>query len=125
MPSDEEVTPRAGSVCSMTGFTAQAFAALLPPLEHAFMAYRHAHTLDGQARTVRRDKTDDTCPCPTIADKLLCILPYVQQHPIQQVPGQLFGLSHSHANTWSHLLHPVLNQALAPHERLPARTAAD
>jgi hypothetical protein len=62
MPSYEEVTPRAGSVRSMTGFTEQEFEALRPPVEHAFMASRHDHSLDGQARTVRRDKTYDTCP---------------------------------------------------------------
>ena len=53
------------------------------------------------------------------------MLTYVKQHPIQEVPGQLFGMSQSHANTWIHVLHPVLNQALADQERLPARTAAE
>jgi hypothetical protein len=60
-----------------------------------------------------------------MADKLLVILTYVKQHPIQEVQGQLFGMSQSHANTWIHLLHRVLNQAVADHERLPARTAAE
>jgi hypothetical protein len=62
MPSAEEVTTRAGSVRAMTGFTAHAFEALLPPVEHAFMAYMHDHTMEGQPRTVRRDRTSDTCP---------------------------------------------------------------
>ena len=52
------------------------------------------------------------------------ILTYVKQHPMQEVQGQLCGMSHSHANTWIHVWHPVLNQALADQERLPARTAA-
>ena len=34
-------------------------------------------------------------------------------------------MSQSNANKWIHLLHPVLNQALADQERLPARTADD
>ena len=34
-------------------------------------------------------------------------------------------MSQSNANTWIHLLHPVLNQALADQELLPARTADD
>src|SRR4030095_11131354 len=49
----------------------------------------------------------------------------VKQHPIQAVQGQLFGRSQSHANTWIHVRHPVLNQALADQERLPGRTAAE
>jgi hypothetical protein len=49
----------------------------------------------------------------------------VKQHPSQQMPGQLFGMSQSQANKWMHWLHPVLNQALADQELLPARTADD
>ena len=33
------------------------------------------------------------------------------------------GCRQSNANKWIHLLHPVLNQALADQELLPARTA--
>ena len=46
-----------------------------------------------------------------MADKRLFMLTYVQQPPIQEVPGQLFGMRQSHANTWIHVLHPVLNHA--------------
>jgi hypothetical protein len=125
MPSYEDVTTRAGSVRAMTGLTEQEFEALLPPFEHAFVAYMQDHTIDGQPRTVRRYSTYDTCPLPTTADKLLFILTYVKQNPIQEVHGQLFGMSQSNANKWIHLLHAVLNQALAHQELLPARTAGD
>jgi hypothetical protein len=125
MPSYEEVTARAGSLQAMTGFTEQEFQALLPPFEQAFVAYMHDHTIDGQPRTVRRYRTYETCPLPTIDDKLLLILTYLQQNPLQEVQGQLFGMSQSHANKWIHLLHTVLNQALAHQELLPARTADD
>jgi Helix-turn-helix of DDE superfamily endonuclease len=60
-----------------------------------------------------------------MADKLLFILTYVKQNPIQEVQGQLFGMSPSNANKWIHLLHTVLNRALAPQDLLPARTAAE
>jgi Helix-turn-helix of DDE superfamily endonuclease len=125
MPSYEEITQRAGSLRSMTGITEREFEALLPPFEDAFLAYMHDHTIDGQPRTSRRYRTYDTCPLPTIADKLLFILTYVKQNPIQEVQGQLFGMSQSNANKWIHLLHTVLNQALAHQDLLPARTADD
>jgi len=125
MPSDEEVITRAGSVRAMTGLTEQEFQALLPPFEQAFMAYMQDHTIEGQPRTVRRYSTYDTCPLPMIADKLLFILTYLKQNPIQEVQGQLFGMSQSNTNKWIHLLHTVLNQALAHQELLPARTADD
>jgi hypothetical protein len=124
MPSDEEVIQRAGSLRALTGLTDAEFQGLLPHFEQAFVTHRHARTIDGQPRTSRRYSTYDTCPLPTLADKLLFILTYLKQHLIQEVQGQLCGMSQSNANKWIHLLPPVLNQALANQERLPARTAA-
>jgi hypothetical protein len=109
----------------MTGLTQPEFSALLVPFERAFLTYMADHTIDGQPRTSRRDRTYDTSPLPTMADKLLFMLTYLKQNPIQEVQGQLFGMSQAHANKWIHLLHTVLNQALAQQELLPARTAGE
>jgi hypothetical protein len=125
MPSDEDVTQRAGSVQALTGFTTQAFEALLPHVEHALVASLQDRTIDGHPRTSRRYSTYDHGPVPTTADKQLFMLTYVKQNPIQEVQGQLFGMSQSHANTWVHLLHAVWNQAIAHQELLPARNADD
>jgi hypothetical protein len=102
MPSDEEVIQRAGSVRSLTGLTEAEFEALRPHFEQAFITYMQDRTIDGQPRTSRRSSSDNTCPLPTRADKRLFMLTYVKQNPIQEVPGQLFGMSQSHANTWIH-----------------------
>jgi hypothetical protein len=123
MPSDEEVTQRAGSWQALAGITTQEFEALLPHVEHALAAYLQDRTSDGQPRPSRRYSTYANGPLPTIADKQLVILTYVQQHPIQEVQGQLLGRSPSNAHKWMHLLHAVLKQALAHPERLPARNA--
>jgi Helix-turn-helix of DDE superfamily endonuclease len=125
MPNYEEVIQRAGSLRAMTGLTQQEFTTLLPHFAHAFLAYMADRTIDGQPRTSRRYSTYETSPVPTMADKLFFILTYVKQNPIQEVQGQLFGMSQSNANKWIHLLHAVLNQALAHQELLPARTADD
>src|SRR6266511_4599852 len=125
MPRYEEVTQRAGSLRAMTGLTEQEFTALLPHFERALAAYLQDRTIDGQPRTSRRYGAYDNGPLPTMADKLLFILTYVKQNPIQEVQGQLFGMSQSNANKWIHVLHPVLNQALADQELLPARNAAE
>jgi hypothetical protein len=109
----------------MTGLTEAEFMALLLHFEQAFVGSMQDRTIDGQPRTSRRYSTYASCPLPTTADKLLFILTYVKQNPIQEVQGQLFGLSQSNANKWIHLLHPVLNHALADQELLPARTADD
>jgi len=123
MPNYEEVIQRAGSLRAMTGLTPHEFTALLPPFEHALLAYMETHTIDGQPRTSRCYSTYDNSPLPTMADKLLFILTYVKQNPIQEMQGQLFGMSQSNANKWIHLLHMVLNHALAHQDLLPARTA--
>jgi hypothetical protein len=88
MPSDEEVTQRAGSLRSMTGLTEAEFMALLPHVEQALVVYMQDRTIDGQPRTSRRYTTYDTCPLPTTADKLLFMLTYLKQNPIQEVQGQ-------------------------------------
>jgi hypothetical protein len=123
MPSYDEVAQRAGSLGAMTGLTLQECSALLPPFEQAFLAYVQEHTIDGQPRSSRRYSTYEPSPLPRMADKLLFILTYLKQKPIQEVQGQLFGMSQSNANKWIHLLHPVLNRALAQQDLLPARTA--
>jgi hypothetical protein len=69
MPSDEDVTQRAGSLRARTGFTEQEFTALLPHFEHALVAYLRDRTIDGQPRASRRYSTYDNCPLPTMADK--------------------------------------------------------
>jgi hypothetical protein len=111
MPSDEDVTTRAGSLRAMTGLTAQAFQALLPPFAQALVAYMRDPTMDGQPRTVRRSRTYDTCPVPTSADTLLLMRTYVTQHPLQAVQGQLCGRSPSHTHKWIHRLPIGLHQA--------------
>jgi hypothetical protein len=123
MPSYEEVTHRAGSLRAMTGLIQAEFSALLPYFEHAFLVYMEHHTIDGQPRPSRRYSTYETGPLPTMADKLLFLLTDLKQHPIQEVQGQLFGMSQSNTNKWMHLLHTVLNLALAQQEMLPTRTA--
>jgi hypothetical protein len=123
MPSYEDVTQRAGSLRAMTGLTEPEFTALLPHFEHALAAYLQDRTIDGQPRTSRRYRPYHNCPLPTTADKQLFILTYLKQNPIQEVQGQLFGMSQSNANKWIHLLHSVLNQALAHQDLLPARNA--
>jgi hypothetical protein len=109
----------------MTGLAPPEFSALLAPFEHAFVAYMEDHTIDGQPRTSRHYRMYDTSPLPTMADKWLFMLTDVKQHPIQEVQGQLFGMSPAHAHKGIHLLQTVLHQALAQQELLPARAAGE
>ena len=58
-------------------------------------------------------------------DKLLFILVYLKHNLHQEIQGCLFGMSQTNVSKWTHLLHRILNQALAQQSYLPARTAEE
>lgn len=108
---------------ALTGLTRDEFEALVPAFAASFEATVHARTMEGLDRIGRAYTSYRNSPLPTMEDKLLFILVYLKQAPTQTLHGQLFGLSQSNANKWIHLLHGVLNQALATQGCLPARSA--
>ena len=56
-----------------------------------------------------------------LEDKLLFILVYYKVYPLQEVQGLLLGLSQGQANTWIHVLSPILQAALDHEKQLPSR----
>jgi len=106
---------------ALTGYTHAEFAALLPHFEQCFYARMATHRLDGQLRGKRKYSDYQNSPLPTSADKLFFILSYLKTHNLQEVHGALFGISQPKANLWIHCLHPLVNQALAAVDALPAR----
>ncbi len=109
---------------ALTGYTVREFQALLPYFQARFESHMATTTLRGQPRTGRRYSTYHNAQLPTIEDKLLFILVYLKHGALQEVHATLFGLHQPDANRWIHLLHPLLNQALADQGALPARDAA-
>src|ERR687883_14499 len=87
--------------------------------------YLNHTTLDGYVREGDRAITYANSPLPTASDRLLFILTYLKQNAIQEVHGQLFGMSQSNVSKWVRLLLDILNSALANQSLLPARTAAE
>jgi Helix-turn-helix of DDE superfamily endonuclease len=57
-------------------------------------------------------------------DKLLFILVYTKTYSLQVVQAQLFGMSRSSANEWTHFLLPVLTAALDALGVMPEREGA-
>ncbi len=109
---------------ALTSLTHAEFQHLIPYFATSFEHALQAQTVEGYDRIGRAYTTYRNSPLPTIEDKLLFILVYLKQYPTQTVQGQLFGLSQSNANKWIHLLHPILNHALALAGHLPQRSAA-
>lgn len=108
---------------ALTGLTRREFEDLVPVFQTSFETILQEQTLEGLERIGRTYTTYRNSPLPTVEDKVLFILVYLKQAPTQTLHGQLFGLSQSNTNKWIHLLHRVLNHALASQDCLPLRTA--
>ena len=107
---------------SLTGLARDEFAALLPAFTQAYDAALAAE----QARAARRRRPGGgrKGQVPRAAEKLLFILVYVKQYPVQELQGALFGLGQSQASAWVLRLLPVLQAALGRELVLPARRSA-
>ena len=108
-------------VLALTSLTPSEFADLVPIFTRRFYAYLDDQTIDGYERVGRAYVPYRNSTLPTMEDKLLFILVYLKQSPTQEVQGSLFGMRQSKANMWIHLLHVVLNRALAQQVDLPKR----
>jgi hypothetical protein len=107
---------------SLTGMTRIEFAALLPAFSQAY-----ANALTSEQNGVprrRRRGGGRRGQLPLDAEKLLFILVYVRQYPVQELQGMLFGLGQSQASAWALRLLPVLQAALGRECVLPTRRTA-
>lgn len=122
--SYQDVAQHPRRLLALTGYTQPEFVALLPHFVKEFMSTMTTTTLQNTPREVRTYCAYENSPIPTMEDKLFFILVYLKQAPTQEVQGALFGMYQPEAHRWIHLLHGVVNQALAALKELPARTAA-
>ena len=117
----EQIADKAKDILAMTGYTKEEFIALLPQFQQSYDEYLQLYTIEGYERVGQIPRSYHNSPLPTIEDKLLFILVHLKQNPTQTLQGYLFGMSQSNVNKWIHLLHIVLNRALAAHGALPQR----
>jgi DDE superfamily endonuclease len=106
----------------LTSLTVEEFSQLVPAFEEAFQERMKAWCLDGKKRTGRKYLTYTNCPLPTPEDRLLFILVYLKNNPLQVLQGELFGMPQNKANQWIHALLPVLQTALKTLGDAPARS---
>jgi DDE superfamily endonuclease len=125
MPKFDAMLQHERRLRALTGLDRATFDALLLHFTSAMECYLTHSTLDGYIREGERAITYANSPLPTPADRLLFILTYLKQNAIQQVHGQLFGMSQSNVSTWVRRLLDILNNALAAQQLLPARSAAE
>jgi hypothetical protein len=110
---------------ALTGLDFDTFMAFLPVFRIAMERFLSRYTLDGYLREGDRAVTYVNSPLPSAEDRLLFILIYLKQNPIQEAHGQLFAMTQSNVSKWVHLLLDILSFALADQCVLPARTASE
>ena len=95
---------------SLTGLSRREFDRLLVSFDRAWQEAEANRWAEKKRR--RRAGGGRKGLIPTAADKLLFILVYVRQYPVQRVQAVLFGMNKSQADEWIHRLLPVLERAL-------------
>src|SRR5262245_61235563 len=125
MPKFDSIVQNERRLRALSGLDTATFTSFLPHFTRSMQRYLQHTTLDGYIRQGDRAITYANSPLPTPADRLLFILTYLKQNAIQELHGQLFGMSQSNVSKWVRLLLDILNSALASQSLLPARTAAE
>jgi hypothetical protein len=106
---------------AITGLTPEEFELILPAFRNAYeRTYPEEKTKVGGERQ-RKAGAGRKGALDTIEQKLLFALVYQKDYPLQELLGEVFGLSQGRANEWIHRLLPILKQALDDLGVLPER----
>lgn len=105
---------------SLTGFNNTEFEAFIPVFKYHWDEYYSHFTLKGKERE-RISYNRKTSQLPLIGDKLLFILSYMKNNPLQEYHGATYGMTQPQCNNWVHLLTDILLKALKTLGELPDR----
>lgn len=120
-----EVSRKELRFLDLTSLTVEEFQQLLPVFEEKFRERMKYFRLDGKPRVGREYQTYVNCPLPTPEDRLLFILVYMKNNPLQVLQGELFGMPQNKANQWIHTLLPVLQLTMRCRGDAPARSVEE
>ena len=118
----DKVRKNAPQLLSLTSMTVIEFEALLPTFKYHWDDYYSHYTLKGKLRE-RISYGRKTGKLPMISDKLLFILSYLKNNPLQQYHGATFGMTQPQCNDWVHLLSNILVKTLKTLGELPDRNS--
>lgn len=111
-------TPK--QLLSLTGFSLSEFDSFLPTFKYHWDEYHSHFTLKGKPR-VRISYGRKSSQLPLITDKLLFILSYMKNNPLQAYHATLFDMTQPQCNEWIHRLADILRQTLNTLGELPDR----
>lgn len=117
-----EVSRKELRFLDLTSLTVEEFEQIVPVFEEIFHERMKYFRLDRKPRVGREYQTYVNCPLPTPEDRLLFILVYMKNNPLQVLQGELFGMPQNKANQWIHTLLPVLQLTMRSLGDAPARS---
>ena len=118
----DKVRKNAAQLLSLTSMTATEFESLLPTFKYHWEEYYSHYTLKGKLRE-RISYGRKTGKLPMISDKLLFILSYLKNNPLQEYHGATFDMTQPQCNDWVHLLSNILVKTLKTLGELPDRNS--
>jgi hypothetical protein len=120
-----DICSRPSEVLALTSLSLETFLALVPHFDSVFQSHMDLWCMDGKPRKVRQYSTYRNCPLPTAEDRLLFLLVYLKTNALQVAHGRMFWMVQCKANSWIHLLLPMLGCALKALGHTPCRTLAE
>ena len=96
----KELKGKGYEVLDLTSLTEEECESLGIEFEKQYQEYVREWCLDGKPRKNRRYSTYENSPLPTPEDRLLFILIYLKNNPLQVMQGRLFDLPQCKANQW-------------------------
>lgn len=118
----KDLEGQSNRLLSLTGLNQEEFEHLLVPFSDAWQSYARRYTLEGKRRQRIVIRLRKNAALPTDEDKLLLVLYYLKNNPLQEALALQFGLTQPHTNSWLKRLRPVLKTALEEEKVLPLRT---
>ena len=105
---------------SLTGFSIEDFESFLPAFKYQWDEYFSRFTLNGKERQ-RASYNRKNSQLPLIEDKLLFILSYLKNNPLQEYHGATYNMTQPQCNEWIHRLADILFKTLKSLSELPDR----
>lgn len=116
-----ELKEKSSRLLALTSLTPEEFEFLLVAFQSVWEYEMRYFTFDGRPRQ-RKYQEKKTGILPLAEDKLLFILYYLKNQPLQEALAASFGITQPQANVCVHRYTPILQKALKKMGCTPART---